>query len=181
MKNKDTEYQRYQSLVEGKNINPKTLLATDYLNHFNEIHMLLDMVSDIPDCIGDILDWKAISYTEHFKHSTFQDKDLAIEAYKHAPDQYKIPFEQCIIEMDELLLATITDAESAIKAEDYETVRLLVGRYSPKMEALIERCSAIINSKATTTQQNIIDDYFKSGDNTVSDAIDQNAIDDLFD
>ena len=29
--------------VRGKNINEETLLATDYLNHFNEIIMLFDI------------------------------------------------------------------------------------------------------------------------------------------
>lgn len=178
---KDTEYLKYQKLVAGKNINPQTLLATDYLNHFNEIHMLLDMIADMPDCLEDILEWKAISYQKHFEHSVFQDKDLAIEAYKHSPEKYKVPFEQCVDEMDRLLLSTIADAALATKAEDYETVRHLVSAYSPKMETLIERCSAIINSKETTTQQDVIDDYFQSDKKEYSDAIDQNAIDGLFD
>lgn len=176
-----TEYLKYQKLVAGKNINPQTLLATDYLNHFNEIHMLLDMIADMPDCLEDILEWQAISYQEHFEHSVFQDKDLAIEAYVHSPDKYKLPFEQCVAEMDELLLGTITDAENAIKAGDYDTVKLLVSDYSPKMEKLIEQCSAIINSKETTTQQDVIDDFFETGDDDSSAAIDQNSIDSLFD
>jgi hypothetical protein len=64
---KDAEYLKYQKLVVGKNINPQTLLATDYLNHFNEIHMLLDMLADMPDCLDDIINWEAISYQKHFE------------------------------------------------------------------------------------------------------------------
>ncbi len=182
MNNEDPKYLEYQELVAGKNINPQTLLATDYLNHFNEIHMLLDMIADMPDCLDDILEWRAISYQEHFKYSVFQDKDLAIEAYDYSPERYKKPFEECVAEMDELLLSTIADAESAIKDEDFDTVRSLVGSYSPKMEKLIEQCSAIINSKETTTQQDVIDDFFQLGDeNADGSAIDQSSIDDLFD
>ena len=72
MENKNEKYQKYQKLVAGKNINPKTLLATDFLNHFNEVHMLLGMIADMPDCIEDILGWKAISYQQHFEFSVFQ-------------------------------------------------------------------------------------------------------------
>ena len=32
--------------VRGSNINEETLLATDYLNHFNEAIMLLELVTD---------------------------------------------------------------------------------------------------------------------------------------
>jgi len=35
------------------NINEKTLLATDYLNHFNEFVMVLDLIPDMPDCLKD--------------------------------------------------------------------------------------------------------------------------------
>lgn len=35
------------------NINPRTGLATDYLNHFNEAVMLLEMIPDMPECAED--------------------------------------------------------------------------------------------------------------------------------
>ena len=44
-------------LVRGKNINETSLLATDYLNHFNEIIMLLDMIPSMPECLEDARGW----------------------------------------------------------------------------------------------------------------------------
>jgi hypothetical protein len=38
------------------NINPTTGLATDYLNHFNEAIMLLDLVATVPDCLPDLFE-----------------------------------------------------------------------------------------------------------------------------
>ncbi|MDP3655070.1 MAG: hypothetical protein Q8R67_25705, partial [Rhodoferax sp.] len=35
------------ALLRAANINPRTGLATDYLNHFNEAIMLLEMVPDM--------------------------------------------------------------------------------------------------------------------------------------
>ena len=37
--------------LEGSNINPNTFLATDYLNHFNELVMFLEMIPDMPDML----------------------------------------------------------------------------------------------------------------------------------
>ena len=64
------------------NINPRTGLATDYLNHFNEAIMLLEMIPDMPECAEDFLNWRPLSYSEHFTASSFSARDLAIEAYE---------------------------------------------------------------------------------------------------
>ena len=64
-------------LVEA-NINPATGLASDYLNHFNEAIMLLEMLSSCPDCRGDFLSWQPRSYREHFQASRFKGRLLAI-------------------------------------------------------------------------------------------------------
>ena len=66
-----------QRLIEA-NINPRTGLATDYLNHFNEAIMLLEMVPDLPECIDDFLGWEPMSYREHFEASNFKARDLEI-------------------------------------------------------------------------------------------------------
>ena len=71
--------------LEKANINPQTGLATDYLNHFNEVMMLLEMLPDMPDCSEDVLDWGPLDYEGHFENSTFKDKQLAIRAYYAAP------------------------------------------------------------------------------------------------
>ncbi|HEY5598367.1 MAG TPA: hypothetical protein VIK47_06140, partial [Kiloniellales bacterium] len=56
-------------LVRGKNIHEDTLLATDYLNHFNEVIMLIGMIPDMPECLRDAQAWQPKSYEEHFRDS----------------------------------------------------------------------------------------------------------------
>src|ERR1700735_1481611 len=70
--------------LRAANINPRTGLATDYLNHFNEAVMLLEMVPDMPECAEDFMGGKPLSYAEHFTASNFKARDLAIEAYNMA-------------------------------------------------------------------------------------------------
>lgn len=71
--------------LEQANINPQTGLATDYLNHFNEVMMLLEMLPAMPDCAEDVLEWAPLDYEGHFENSSFKDKKLAILAYHAAP------------------------------------------------------------------------------------------------
>ncbi len=53
------------ALSARANIHPATGLATDYLNHFNEPAMLLQMLADMPDMAEDVLTCPPISYVEH--------------------------------------------------------------------------------------------------------------------
>lgn len=53
-----SSYEAIREKAAGSNLDPKTLLATDYLNHFNEIVMLLEMIPDMPDILEDAKEWQ---------------------------------------------------------------------------------------------------------------------------
>src|SRR5215470_17889157 len=94
--------------LRAANINPNTGLATDYLNHFNEAIMLLEMIPDMPECAEDFLAWAPLSYCEHFMASNFKARDLAIEAYECADPCIKFEFEQITDTMTSILTAVTT-------------------------------------------------------------------------
>ena len=74
------EYLDIKARAAASNLDSETLLATDYLNHFNEIVMLLEMVPDMPEIMDEVKAWKPKAYVDHFRDSTIADRDLAIEA-----------------------------------------------------------------------------------------------------
>src|SRR5437764_10516087 len=74
------------------NINPRTGLATDYLNHFNEAVMLLEMIPDMPECAEDFLGWQPLTYREHFTASHFKARELPIQAYDSADGLIRAEF-----------------------------------------------------------------------------------------
>jgi hypothetical protein len=91
--------------LKAANINPRTGLATDYLNHFNEAIMLLEMIPDIPECAADFLEWHPLSYAEHFTASNFKARDLAIEAYQSADGKIRTEFDNITSTMTSILTA----------------------------------------------------------------------------
>src|ERR1700753_248519 len=91
--------------LRAANINPRTGLATDYLNHFNEAIMLLEMIPDMPECSEDFLAWCPLSYCEHFMASNFKARDLAISAYESAAPDIRAEFEQITDTMTSILTA----------------------------------------------------------------------------
>ncbi len=144
-------------LVQGKNIHQDTLLATDYLNHFNEIVMLLELVADMPDCLEDALEWQPKRYEDHFSESSFQDKALAILAYDNAPRRYREPFDQLVAQMDATVLAALSRLKAAAEAGDAEQMQLLVTNVTAKLQRFVDVASAVIHGRVETSGQDEID------------------------
>ncbi|HZD25279.1 MAG TPA: hypothetical protein VE631_03390, partial [Alphaproteobacteria bacterium] len=140
-------------LVRGKNINQTTLLATDYLNHFNEIIMVLELLPDMPDCLEEAQVWVPKSYVEHFRDSSFADKELAILAYENAPAAHRQPFDRVVTSMDSLITRGLADITAAVAAGDDERLRSLVEMVTGKLRRLIELASAIIHGNQHTMDQ----------------------------
>lgn len=78
--------------LKAANINPATGLATDYLNHYNEVAMMIASLSDMPDMFETVLDWRPVSYPAHFIRTNFADRGLAIAAYIVASRDVKTQF-----------------------------------------------------------------------------------------
>src|SRR3981081_4503115 len=93
------------AVLPAANINPRTGLATDYLNHFNEAIMLLEMIPDMPECAEDFLGWRPLSYREHFTASNFKARDLAISAYDSADAGIRTEFDKLTGAMTSILTA----------------------------------------------------------------------------
>jgi len=77
-------------------VNAQTLLETDYMNHFNEVVMLLEMIPSMPDMLDEAKEWRPKSYKDHFIDSAIADRQLAVDAYDFMPMKYKVTLEQTI-------------------------------------------------------------------------------------
>jgi len=148
--------------LDGTNINSETLLATDYLNHFNEVVMLLEMLPDMPDCLEDLREWQPKSYPDHFRDSVFSDRDLAVEAYALVPPEYLAPFVQVVENLDIAILGAIDHAAKAIDQGGEEGLSAAVKGAMPGIQSLLDMASAIINGAVVSLDQNEIDSLLES-------------------
>src|SRR3954467_2817296 len=89
--------------LRAATINPRTGLATDYLNHFNEAVMLLEMIPDMPVCAEDFLGWHPLTYRAQFMASNFKARELAIEAYDSADAIIRAEFDNITTAMTAIL------------------------------------------------------------------------------
>src|SRR5689334_10711198 len=128
--------------LAAANINPRTGLATDYLNHFNEAIMLLEMIPDMPECSEDFLAWCPLSYCEHFMASNFKARDLAISAYESADPDIRAEFEQLTDTMTSILSAV----SAAMREASQDTTRAnLAEQAIGWLKPLVSAAGGVIN------------------------------------
>jgi hypothetical protein len=143
--------------LAGTNINEKSLLATDYLNHFNEIVMVLDLIPDLPDCMAEARAWQPKDYKDHFRDSAFRDRDLAIEAHDHAPPEYRQLFEETVGRMNTLIETALDRIDNALATGNRDFIELTSATASQKLQKLMDVVSAVINGEKPTISQEEID------------------------
>ncbi|MCZ8313924.1 hypothetical protein [Phreatobacter sp.] len=130
--------------LRAANIHPDTRLATDYLNHFNEVIMLLELVPSMPDCLEDVLAWEPATYEEHFVRSSYRDKDLVLAAFDAAPAGAKRRFLVLVAEMDTIMLDALaqlrlhggTPLGGAVAEEAAHLLKHLVARTAGVMNGV---------------------------------------------
>ena len=132
------------------NISPVTGLATDYLNHFNEAIMLLDLAATVPECLADLMAWRPVGYEDHFASSSFKDRELAVRAYRAADQRTRGDPERLATTMTAILLAArsaLIMAGCAVEAKS-EAARAVA-----QLRPLVARAGAVINGEATAQDE----------------------------
>jgi len=136
------EPEAWAARLRAANINPRTGLATDYLNHFNEAVMLLEMIPDMPECAEDFLTWTPLSYAEHFTASNFKARDLAIEAYEKADPAVRAQFDH----ITDTMTSILTAVGSAMREVTQDKTRMRLAEQTTLwVKPLIAACGGIIN------------------------------------
>lgn len=130
--------------IADANVNPATGLATDYLNHFHEAIMLLDLIASCPDCREDLRAWQPRSYREHFRHSRFLGRDMAIIAYDTADPEVR----DYLDTLTRTMTTVIEYTRSALATEtDTTAVGIVAERASAWLKLLAVQAGAVINGQ----------------------------------
>jgi hypothetical protein len=129
----------------GPNINPATGLSTDYLNHFTEAVMVLEMVGTVPECLDDLRAWQAKTYAEHFAASHFSNRDAIIAAYQNADPAVRAALDRTADVLNAMIWRARELVRQHIGSAEVETIaRRALDRARP----LIDRAAALINGTA---------------------------------
>lgn len=136
----------FRSHIPGTNINESTLLASDYLNHFHELVMLLEALSSEPDGFAnDLLAWRPLTYEEHFTQSGFRDKNLAIAAYRRAPLKVRARFDEAVARLHGEALTLLATVGGAL--DSGQELGKACREAASRLRLLIDEANAIANGE----------------------------------
>ena len=150
-------YPEFCARAKRTNVNDRTLLATDYLNHVNEIIMLLELVPDAPECLEDCRAWRPMSYVEHFEASSIADRDLAIEAYEFSPPEFRTTFDRLTAEMHRVIAGVLASLMAASAQGDEERTRRVVELAVGALKTMVDQASSTIHGDIQIMDQAAID------------------------
>ncbi len=127
----------------GPKINPSTGLSTDYLNHFTEAVMILEMAAVTPECLDDLRNWRPKTYAEHFAASRFSNRTAVIAAYHAADPAVRAALDATSADLNRVLVETREHVKAAASSAD-----ALARGTLEKLRPLMTQAVAIINGTA---------------------------------
>jgi hypothetical protein len=126
-------------------INRFTGLSTDYLNHFTEAVMVLEMAATMPECLDDLKAWRPKTYREHFAASRFKDRDALVAAYEAADPAVR----EALDSVSETLNAVVTQTRDVVIGHrGTPAAEALAQRAVAWLKPLIARAASVINGAA---------------------------------
>lgn len=130
---------------EISTINPVTGLSTDYLNHFTEAVMVLEMGTTMPDCLEELNSWRPKTYREHFLASAFRDRGAIIAAYDAANPAIRDALDRNAAALNDALSEVCAEIVARLGMPDaVEAARQALVRIKP----LVARTTSILNGYA---------------------------------
>ena len=145
------------ALLARANINPTTGLATDYLNHFNEAIMQLELLAGCPEHTEEFLSWQPKSYREHFAQSRLRHRQLAIDAYDTADPHARERLEQLADAMTAALRATRSILDRQLSPSAVSSLATWSAHW---LRPLVAEAGSVINGDRPVTNsppQNAVD------------------------
>jgi hypothetical protein len=138
-------------------IDPHTGLASDFLNQFNEVLMLIDVAGHDAALRRELDAWFPRDYVEHFEASHLRDSALVIEAYALSPASVRRRFDRLSGDLSAFILNGLADLRP-LEGEAADHARAALAE---QVRRRIESLSAIIHPAERRLDNDTISALFK--------------------
>ena len=131
-------------------VNPASGIANDYLNHFNEVLLLIENLPTLlPEMLDELLEWKPVTYREYFAKSQLPGSAAALEIYEGLDEGFRRDFE-CIIDGVNAMATASIDVIRAHRGPDGEVDPSRVSDFcenaSCAIRSALNRASDLVNN-----------------------------------
>lgn len=130
-------------------VNPNSGIANDYLNHFNEILLLIENLPILlPEMLDELLAWKPIDYREYFTNSALPGRQQALEIYDGLDPEFRQDFESMVEILDTIVVRSV-DLVTEYRAPDGtlppEEIKGICEQLAGDMRVVLNRTADLVN------------------------------------
>jgi two-component system, OmpR family, response regulator len=118
-------------------------LSNDYLNHYVEVLVLIEMTPHDPSLSADLIDWWPVSYVDWFSASRLQHASQARAAYEALPSENRRRFERHLAAMETLAAMAVFALQPPCQSGQAAVVAEAT---APVLRRLIAAASAFLDS-----------------------------------
>ena len=125
-------------------VNPVSGLANDFLNVYNEILMLIELLPTMPDLIDDVRAWRPASYRAYFMQSQLPGRQEAIEAYNALEPRFRAVFEDHVERLAGDCLAFVDRVDYAARRQASEALELECARATARIRRQLDGLAQLV-------------------------------------
>ena len=140
----------------GMLVNPVSGLANDYLNHFNEVVMIIEQLPAMSDLIDDLLAWRPISYDDYFAVSNLPGRDAVRDAYERLDIAFRRQFEDVVAELDRLATGSVVALRLHFRSparDDHEKLQQLCDKSAAALRKVLAKATNIVDTGAAAADE----------------------------
>lgn len=130
-------------------VNPASGIANDYLNHFNEILLLIEnLPALLPEMIDELLAWRPISYRQYFTDSPLPGAAATLQIYDSLDEDFRQDFEGMVIMLDKIILESIELIKETRRPDgtlEPDEVSDTCERLAARLRKVLDRTADLVN------------------------------------
>ena len=129
-------------------VNPASGLANDFLNVYNEILMLIELLPSMPELADDIAAWRPASYRAYFMQSPLPGSHAALAVYGRLEPSFRALFEANVERLAECGVAAVDAISRAVAAgasDCGEQIAEVCAQSAAHMRGMLHATELLIN------------------------------------
>jgi len=163
-------------------VNPRSGIANDYLNHFNEVFLLIENLPILlPEMLDELIAWTPVTYREYFQKSLLPGSAQAIAIYDALDADFRNEFETIIKGVNAIALASvqvIANHRSPSGEIDPEQVSEFCENSARAMRSALNRAADLVNNgrgEVVETPQEMVERILNISEGATGDPADAEA------
>ena len=133
-------------------INPASGIANDFLNHFNEILLLVENLPVLlPEMVDELMQWRPTTYRDYFDRSNLPGRAQALAAYDEINPSLRNAFEAMVARLNASAVAIVAEIgthRNSAGEIDADNVAEFCATAATALRETLAQASDLVNSGA---------------------------------